>query len=254
MQVVLITGALGGIGRALCTTFHQAGWVVVATDAPRHPTTGPHSAHPQGPWDHFFRWDLSELVRSPEKSALFHEQVTQVLPASKLHALVNNAAVQRLGSTSTLALEAWEESLRVNVTAPFLLTQLFLKPLESARGAVINVASIHARQTKPDFVAYATSKSALVGLTQAMAVDLGGRVRVNAISPAAISTPMLEAGFQQQPELRRQLDSFHPSGSIGQPEEVARLALFLADNSLPFLTGSCIGLDGAIAARLHDPA
>ena len=135
-----------------------------------------------------------------------------------------------------------------------MMVQTFLSRLEEARGAVVNIGSIHATQTKPRFVAYSTSKAAIAGLTRALAVDLGGRLRVNAIHPAAIRTPMLEAGFAGQSEDRRLLDTFHPAGRIGEPEEVARLAVFLASESSGFLTGSCFGLDGALSARLHDPA
>jgi NAD(P)-dependent dehydrogenase (short-subunit alcohol dehydrogenase family) len=123
-----------------------------------------------------------------------------------------------------------------------------------AKGCVINISSIHARLTKPNFVAYATSKAALSGMTRAMAVDLGGRVRVNAIEPAAISTDMLKAGFKDHPEQYAALEQCHPLGRIGTPEEVAALALSIVDGELRFLHGACVGMDGGISARLHDPA
>lgn len=102
-------------------------------------------------------------------------------------------------------------------------------------------------------MAYATSKAALAGLTRALAVDLGGRVRVNAIAPAAISTPMLEAGFEGRPESRAELDRFHPAGRIGRPDEVARAAVWLASEESGFLTGATLAVDGALGVRLHDP-
>jgi NAD(P)-dependent dehydrogenase (short-subunit alcohol dehydrogenase family) len=102
-------------------------------------------------------------------------------------------------------------------------------------------------------VAYATSKTALVGMTRALAVDLGGRVRVNAVCPAAIATPMLVAGFEGRDAAYQELAAMHPAGRIGQPDEVAKACLMLADPQLGFLTGACLGLDGGIGARLHDP-
>jgi NAD(P)-dependent dehydrogenase (short-subunit alcohol dehydrogenase family) len=118
---------------------------------------------------------------------------------------------------------------------------------------VINIASIHALLTKPRFSAYATSKSALIGLTRALAVELGGRVRVNAISPAAIATPMLESGFSEDPEGLNRLAAYHPSACIGVPDDVARAALCLAEVKGAFLNGAIVGVDGGIGARLHDP-
>src|SRR3546814_5507046 len=106
---------------------------------------------------------------------------------------------------------------------------------------VLNIRSIHARLTKPGFAAYATSKAALSGLTRAMAVELGSRVRVNAIEPAAIATPMLRAGFADNENGYRQLNDLHPSGNIGSPDELAQLARLLIASDNNFLNGAEIG-------------
>ena len=137
--------------------------------------------------------------------------------------------------------------------APFFLSQAFLSDLERNEGAIVNISSIHEKLTKPEFIAYATSKAALSGLTRTMAVDLGARIRVNAICPAAISTPMLKAGFEGRPDAFSELENAHPSGRIGAPEEVAKVAHWLVVDAPNFLTGSCLGLDGGISGRLHDP-
>ena len=244
MRHALVTGASGGIGVALCAAFAAAGWRVVATD--REGATPPAGAE-------FLPLDLEAFVSDPGIRDAFVTAVHGVVGAGSLGVVVNNAALQRLGDTASATVMDWRSTLDVNVVAPFLLAQAFLDDLEAARGSVVNVASIHATQTKPGFVAYATSKAALAGMTRALAVDLGGRVRVNAIQPAAIGTPMLEAGFEGRPEDRRRLDEYHPAGRIGRPEEVARLAVFLASEDSGFLTGACIGLDGALSGRLHDP-
>jgi NAD(P)-dependent dehydrogenase (short-subunit alcohol dehydrogenase family) len=244
MKTVLITGASGGIGVALCEAFLSAGWRVVSTDR---------SGAVPPPRTDFLPLDLHRFASEASVRGAFVDEVRGRLPEGGLDALVNNAAVQRLGTTAEATQEDWELSLSVNVVAPFLLVQSFLPELERRRGAVVNISSIHATQTKPGFVAYATSKAALSGMTRALAVDLGGRVRVNAIHPAAIATPMLEAGFEGRAGDRRRLDEFHPAGRIGRAEEVARLAVFLASEDAGFLTGSCVGLDGALSGRLHDP-
>jgi NAD(P)-dependent dehydrogenase (short-subunit alcohol dehydrogenase family) len=252
MKHVLITGAAGGIGRALCAEFAAAGWQVLATDLP---DALPTSSGAPGPVT-WLPLDLSEFVRDPDTRSRFaaavHRHLENAAAPASLSCLVNNAALQRLGATAEVTADDWARSLDVNLVAPFLLAQTFLPELEAARGSVVNVASIHAQLTKPGFVVYATTKAALAGLTRALAVDLGPQVRVNAVCPAAISTPMLEAGFAGRPATRRQLDEFHPAGRIGEPAEVAAVIRWLAE-SPGFLTGTCVGLDGALAARLHDP-
>ncbi|MCU0394198.1 MAG: SDR family oxidoreductase, partial [Thermoflexibacter sp.] len=171
---------------------------------------------------------------------------------NKLDLLINNAAVQLLSPTETNALADWYETMNVNLTAPMLLSQLFLPMIEKEGGSIINIASIHQQLTKPRFVSYATSKSALVGLTKAMAVDLQGRIRVNCISPAAIETDMLRAGFNHDEDALNALKKLHPVQRIGYPEEVARLALFLASEQAKFINGANLQLDGGISSVLHD--
>ena len=143
--------------------------------------------------------------------------------------------------------------MNVNLTAPFRLSQAFLADLEAARGTILNIGSVHARATKPEFAAYATSKAALHGLTRALAVDLGDRVRVVCLAPAAISTPMLMAGFEGHEAAFKSLEACHPAGRIGQPDEVAKAALFLTGPDAGFATGTTFWLDGGVLSRLHDP-
>lgn len=242
MKTALITGATGGIGRALCSVFRADGYYVIATDR---------ALPDQGNIN--IAIDLAELVLDAEYRQNKLAQIAKALSASGLNVLVNNAALQVIAPVERLSLDSFRRSQDINVTAPFLLTQALLGRLEQARGSVINIASIHARLTKPEFVAYATSKTALLGLTQALAVELGARVRVNAISPAAIATDMLKAGFEGRPEAYAELEAHHPSGRVGTPDEVAKVALFLASDQACFINGANIGIDGAIAARLHDP-
>ena len=133
------------------------------------------------------------------------------------------------------------------------MVQGLLSTLKKNHGSVVNISSIHATLTKPDFSPYAISKSAMDGMTRALAVELGKNVRVNAIAPAAISTPMPEAGFKGRPEAFRQLSEMHPTGEIGKPNDVANLALFLVSEKASFINGSILGMDGGIRGRLHDP-
>lgn len=246
MKTVLITGAAGGIGHALVEAFAAAGYRVLATDRIERQA---------GPAGHeYFVCDLRRTVEEPAYADATFARIRQLLQGQPLAALVNNAALQVLGSAGELSREDWRSTLDVNLLAPFLWTQALLPELEAARGTVLNVGSIHARLTKPGFVAYATSKAALGGMTRALALELGSRVRVNAIEPAAIDTPMLRAGFEGQAERLSRLNRCHPTGRIGSPAEVARLAVVLIGDGLPFLNGACIPLDGGIGSALLDPA
>lgn len=241
-DAVIITGAAGGIGKVLATRFGET-----------HHVIGIDKRDPQGE----FRWIEFDVASLSDSNA--RRRLGQLLEAelegadARLVALVNNAAVQKLGSVSELSYEDFQESLFVNLTVPFLISQIVHRQLAANQGSIINIGSIHASLTKPGFVAYATSKAGLSGLTRAMAVDFTGRIRVNAIIPAAIDTPMLAAGFKGEPEKLDMLKSWHPSGRIGRPEEVAALALYLVSQDAGFINGSCIGIDGAISSRLHDP-
>lgn len=245
MPTVLITGAAGGIGRALTRTFADAGYQVIATDWTEQPT--------DLICDLYRAVDLARLVEDEDYATAAITDLRTALAGQGLGVLINNAAVQILGGVEDLTRDDWRRSLDVNLLAPFLLTQALLQDLERVKGCVINISSIHARLTKKNFVAYATTKAALSGMTRAMAVDLGPKVRVNAIEPAAIETPMLRAGFADNPERYRELETCHPQRRIGLPDEVSRLALSLASADMPFLHGACVALDGGIGARLLDP-
>jgi len=241
----LITGAAGGIGRALVDAFSDSGYSVIASDCCAQPPDLKCAA--------WVELDLGMFASEGDVSGKIDEILSHLGGNQQLHVLVNNAAVQVLGGVGSLSRADWKKTLNVNVLAPFFLSQSLLPQLKSAAGCVINIGSIHARLTKPNFVAYATSKAALAGLTRAMAVDLGAGIRVNAIEPAAINTEMLRAGFGERRNLYEQLEKCHPAERIGEVYEVAQLALALSDGKLGFLHGACVGLDGGISARLYDP-
>lgn len=239
----LITGANGGVGQVLCCQFRDAGWSVLATD--RH-------EHGDVPGTEYVSLDLLRLC---DDEAYRAERLNGLRSSitGGLHALINNAALQVLGDIQKLSVADWQASMNVNVLAPFVLVQAFLPDIEAAQGCVINIGSIHAQLTKPRFATYAASKSALAGLTRALAVELGQRIRVNSIQPAAIETAMLRSGFVGNQEGFESLALHHPSACIGEPELVARAALFLAREDSAFLNGVVLNLDGGVASRLHDP-
>lgn len=243
-HTVLITGANGGIGQVMCASFLKADWKVIATDKDDSNASMA---------DIYLSLDLKRLCRDSLYKEKKISQIQDDIGKIGLHALIHNAATQILAPVEQLTSDDWHNTMDTNLIAPFLLSQSLLPDLQKVRGSIINIASIHAQLTKPNFAAYATSKAALVGLTRSLAVELGDRIQVNAICPAAIVTPMLKQGFENNPLGLEQLAEFHPSGCLGTPEEVAQTARYLAETKTSFLNGAIIGLDGGIASRLHDP-
>ena len=238
---VLITGVSGGIGKSIAAAFKDSGYFVVGID---------NVLSTDDKLDKFLLVDLDQYCINP---AYRNEMNTQMLEVyENIEVLINNAAVQMLDHVDDLKIEDWNKTMNVNLTAPMLLSQLLANQLQKNKGCIINIASIHQQQTKPKFISYASSKSALVGLTRALAIDFNGKVRVNAISPAAIDTDMLRAGFANDESKIEQLNAIHPSGRIGTPDEVAQLALFIADVKSGFINGSNISLDGGISGVLKD--
>ncbi|NEO77621.1 MAG: SDR family oxidoreductase [Moorea sp. SIO4G3] len=243
VKTALITGAAGGIGQALCQVFKEANHFVIGLDV----------VSAAASCDVMIVGNLQKMCSDPAYCSEIVEQVRSHLQSRGLTTLINNAAVQILKPTNQLTVEDWHQTLDVNLVAPFVLTQALLPELEQAVGSVVNIASIHASLTKPGFVCYATSKAALVGLTKSMAVDLNQKVRVNAICPAAVATPMLMAGFEGKKEEFEKLSQMHPLGRIAEPAEVAKVALFLSLPEASFISGATLSVDGGIGGRLHDP-
>ena len=244
-KICLITGAAGGIGRALCENYSCAGWHVIATSRSQNPKELNCAA--------YIPADGALIARDEDARLDFIAKVREHLADGKLDSLINNAAVQILGATEDITLDDFRFSFDVNVAAPFAFVQGFLKELTEANGRVVNIGTVHAQSTKAGFVAYATTKTALHGLTRALAVDLGPDIRVNTLAPAATATPMLMAGFENNPEAFQALSDAHPLKRIADPSEIAKAALFLSGSDSSFLTGSTIYADGGVLSRLHDP-
>ncbi|MGD9799757.1 MAG: SDR family NAD(P)-dependent oxidoreductase [Parvularculaceae bacterium] len=245
-RAVLITGSSGGIGAALVKAFAGAGWTVIGVDKDKGEAISPTKR--------VIKADIGSLCENDADLHTFAGEVRAALGGAPLAALVNNAAVQILGGIAGLTHQDFIETMRVNAIAPFVLVKTFLADLEAANGAVVNIGSVHAEATKPGFAAYATSKAALHGLTRALAVDLGPKVRVNTLAPAATATRMLKAGFEGNAKAFAALEEVHPLKRIAEPDEIARMALFLASKDAAFLTGATLYADGGILSRLHDPA
>jgi NAD(P)-dependent dehydrogenase (short-subunit alcohol dehydrogenase family) len=244
-RVALITGAAGGIGRATVAVFHQEGWETIAVD--RNPATG----FPPGV--EFRQADVSDPA---SVAALFDWLRGRT---DRLDALVNNAAVQVVKPLVETTVEDWDAVMASNLRSIFLTAREGYSLLRSARGAIVNVSSVHAVATSVEIAAYAASKGGSLALTRAMALEFAREgVRVNAVLPGAVDTPMLHAGLMRGhvqggtlEERMADLASRTVMGRIGAPEEIARTILFLADSTQSsFMTGQSIIVDGGATCRL----
>ena len=233
-KVILITGCLGGIGSALVDFFKNEGWFVIGTDKRESFS----NADIKITTDLF---SVDEAVRTIEETIIN-------AGLSKIDALINNAAVQIKKKFKDFTYDDWLESVNVNIISAFMLVQRLYKYLRG--GSVINIGSIHASQSKKDFILYATTKGAIKTLTQNLSLELAPDIMVNCIAPAAIDTPMLKAGLTR--DEYNQLKQFHPVEMIGNPRELAQLIKMLCERNI-FLTGAYIEYDGGISKLLHDP-
>ena len=242
MRSVVVTGAVGGIGRATCTAFADAGFRVIGIDA-REEADLPCE---------LLTFDVRAFAGGDEACEELCSRI-QELSMGSLDGLVNNAALQLKQPIEQATPEDWDAILQTNLLAPFWATRRLLPLLRAAKGSVVNMASIHAQATKPGFTLYATSKGALVTLTRALALELAPDVRVNVLLPAATDTPMLRAGLGNQDDVVDSLGRYHPLGRVAEAAEVARVALFLAGPESGFITGAELRIDGGIGVCLHDP-
>jgi NAD(P)-dependent dehydrogenase (short-subunit alcohol dehydrogenase family) len=242
MKIVLITGSNGAIGQSLCHGFKNDGYYVIGTDIEKNSKRNT---------DAYIAIDLDLLCNNSSYREQSIESIIQQCD-NGLDVLINNAATQILNPISKLSFQDWNQTINVNLNAVFILIKALLEKIEKVKGCVINVASIHAQLTKPNFSAYATSKAGLIGLTKSLSVELGTQIRVNAISPAAISTPMLEAGFSKDQKARGELDAHHPTKGIGTVDDIVAASLYLSKADT-FINGAIINIDGGISSRLHDP-
>jgi NAD(P)-dependent dehydrogenase (short-subunit alcohol dehydrogenase family) len=246
-HVVLITGAGGGIGRACVHHFFEKGWRVIGVDRADFGGDFPINGH-------FIRADISH----PDSAEVIFQEAKSFHPT--LDVLVNNAAVQVAKPLVETTVEEWDAVMASNLRSAFLFVKLAHPLMKAAgSGAIVNVSSVHAIQTSANIAAYAASKGGLLALTRAMAIEFApDNIRVNAILPGAVDTPMLRAGLGRghvgHGDIQERLDNLARktvSGKVGKPEEIAQAVYFLADNEQSsFMTGQALVVDGGATARL----
>jgi glucose 1-dehydrogenase len=244
---VLITGAAGGIGRATVHLFVSLGWRVIGVDRAPFGETFPQ--------DGFFI--QSDISIGGNLESIFNQAHAHT---GYLNALINNAAVQVAKPIIQTSVEEWDAVMASNLRSVFLSAKLAFPLFKAANGgAIVNVSSVHAVATSANIAAYAASKGGLLALTRAMAIEFApDNIRVNAILPGAVDTPMLRAGLYrnhvQGSDIQTRLDNLARktvNGRIGTPGEIAHAIYFLADDTQSsFMTGQAMIVDGGATARL----
>ena len=244
MNVALVTGASSGIGAAIAVEFADAGWSVMAAgrDEGRLEEVADVS-------DNIATW-AGDLVESEDCDELVADTIDEF---GNIDCLVNSAGLLRRGNAEETSDDDWRDTLAINLDVPFYLSRAAMPHLLRAEGSIINIASYWGLHSGPRATAYCASKGGLILLTRAMAFDYAGEgVRVNAICPGGVDTPMLAAGADEDDdevdEFLDKVASFSPNGRIAEPTDVASLVMFLASDAASHITGTAIPIDGGLQA------
>jgi len=243
-KVAIVTGAGGGIGSAIARRLAAEGALAVVTDV-----NGDAAATVvQGIADEGGR-AVAIAADIARKDSCFGLVEQALALEGRIDVLVNNAGINRRGNLLSLSDEDWTMSFTVNLDSMFHLCRAALPHMIAAGGgAIINTASQWGLHPAPNHIAYNTTKAAVAAFTQNLARDYApDKVRVNAVCPGEIHTPMLEAGVKRAGRTIADLDRLVPFGRIGKPEEVAALVAFLASEEAAFMCGSLVEITGAQA-------
>jgi 3-oxoacyl-[acyl-carrier protein] reductase len=224
---VLVTGAANGIGRATAHAFAAEGAQVMGLDI--QPATGPVP---------IIRCDLTreeDIVAGVAKA---------VAEMGGLDVLVNNAGIMREAPLAEVTAAHIDQHYAVNLRAAILVTREALPHLKDG-SRIVNIASELAYLGRANASIYCATKAAILGLTRSWAREFAPRILVNAVAPGPTDTQLL--GFESMNEEQKKLETAHPLGRIGKPEEVAAAVLFLAGPGATFFTGQCLGANGGAA-------
>ncbi|MDH3274802.1 MAG: SDR family oxidoreductase [Gammaproteobacteria bacterium] len=244
MNVVLVTGASSGIGAAVAIAFAEAGWSVMAAgrDEGRLSEVADVS-------ENISTW-AGELEESTDCDELIADTIDEF---GGLDCLVNSAGVLIRSNTEDTSDEDWRDTLSINLDVPFFLSRTAIPHLMTTEGSIINIASNWGLTAGDRAVAYCASKGGLIMMTRAMALDhAADGLRINAICPGSVDTPMLISDVEEQggdvAGFLSDVAAESPNGRIATPEEIAGLVLFLASDAASHMTGTVIPIDGGSLA------
>jgi NAD(P)-dependent dehydrogenase (short-subunit alcohol dehydrogenase family) len=242
-QVAIITGSTHGIGKGIARRFAAEGAAVVIPG--RTATDGQAVAESLGETDGRATF-VEANMRSPDDIAALFEATLEEF--GTLDILVNNAAVQTETSAGEATLEDWDTVLETDFRSYWLCAKHAYEYME--KGIIINISSNHAFTTMPDHFPYNAVKAGIDGMTRAMALDFGPDIRVNTINPGWVAVERTKA--EVSGEKRKRLESIHPVGRLGSPEDVTGVAAFLVSDDAAFIMGANITIDGGRSAVMQD--
>ena len=243
-KVALVTGAASGIGRAVALVYAREGAQVVVSDVDdRNGQETVQLIRKSGGEAAYFNADVSDPAAC---QALVDFTLSTF---GRLDIACNNAGIGgELNPTGAYSVEGWNKVIGINLSAVLLHALRIPAMLQNGGGAIVNMASILG-QAAFGAPAYVAAKHGVIGLTKTAALEYTSQgIRVNAIGPAFIRTPMI-AALENDPGLNAMLVGLHPIGRLGQPEEVAELALWLSSDKASFVTGSYYPVDGGYLAQ-----
>lgn len=249
-KVVIVTGGALGIGRAVAEIFAERGASVAILD-----------------WDETAGTEAAESIKQNGGKAMFQKvdvsnsgNVQLAVEAAnsvfgRIDSLVVSAGIQRYGTAVTTDDAQWDEVLNVNLRGAWNAAKSaipFIK--QSGGGTIVNVSSVQALASQQNVLAYTVSKHGLLGLTRSMAMDFAkDNIRVNAVCPGTVDTPMLKWAASLDPNPQSVYDAcnaMHPLGRIAQPREIAEVVVFLAHESSSFVTGAVWTVDGGLLTQI----
>ncbi len=254
-KVALVTGASQGIGRAVAELLSARGASVGVCGLETDRVNETVEAVREGGGE-----ALALSADVTDRRAMVRAVTAAVDRYGRLDTLITSAGIQRYGSVANTDEAVWDEVFAVNVKGVFLVAQAALPHLRrSGQGSIVVVSSVQGHVTQTDVAAYAASKGALDALVRAMAVDEARTgVRVNAVCPASVDTPMLRASAHRFSDgspggverLVGDWGRMHPMGRVAEPREVAEVVAFLASSRASFVTGEDVRVDGGLLASL----
>ena len=244
-HIAVVTGAGSGIGRAIAEGFAREGARVVLLDIDEAAASdAAQGITKAGGRADAFRLDVS---RREDCADVAREIADKVGPVS---ILVNNAGINRrnaFAGDSDAVAKDWQDIMAINLNGTFNVTHALLEPLRKTRGRIVNIASVQSfvHMRTPNSAAYTTSKHGVLGFTRALAAELGKYgIRVNAIGPGLIETPLNAAVRANSPDLIKIFMDHTPLGRAGKPEDIVGPAIFLASDMSAYVTGSIVMADG----------
>ena len=252
-KVVIVTGGAKGIGEGCVQKFFDSNATVISFDLDSSSLANQNSKYAD------FESRFSSQVVDVSNEAQVEDAVTKVLAAhGRIDGLINCAGIQTYGSVTDTTEEVWDRTFNVNAKSMFL-TAKYVAPamITQKAGSIVNISSVQSLMSQKTVVAYAASKGAINALTRASAIDLAiSGVRVNAILPGSVDTPMLRTsaemhrGEKSIEEVLADWGAGHPLGRIAKSSEIGDLAVFLVSNESAFITGQSIVIDGGLSIQV----